>query len=162
MNERIRYSATAKILEVIGWLALAILILIPTLWYSRLPEQIPTHFGFNGLPDDYSSKSAIWALPVIGAVLFLGLTAINLFVVARPSRNAKLKPQELAMLPKIILLMQFLKVLLVVALAYIALQAIRVSNGEATSLGAWFLPLFLGLMVILPIAFLVRGRRGPL
>ncbi|NCA86703.1 MAG: DUF1648 domain-containing protein [Clostridia bacterium] len=162
MNERIRYSATAKILEIIGWLALAVLILIPALWYSRLPEQIPTHFGMNGLPDDYSGKAAIWALPVVGTFLFLGLTAINLFIVARPSRHAQLKPHELAMLPKIILLMQLLKTLLILAFVYIIMQAIRVSNGEATGLGAWFLPVFIGLMFILPPVFLVWGRRRPL
>lgn len=84
MDNRIRYSATAKTLEVIGWLALAVLILIPAFWHSRLPEQIPTHFGFSGLPDDYSGKAAIWALPVVGTFLFLLLSAINLFIVARP------------------------------------------------------------------------------
>lgn len=162
MDNRIRYSATAKTLEVIGWLALAVLILIPAFWHSRLPEQIPTHFGFSGLPDDYSGKAAIWALPVVGTFLFLLLSAINLFIVARPPLNPKLKPQELSMLCKIILLMQLLKTLLILAFVYIVLQVIRVSNGEATGLGAWFLPVFIGLMLILPPVFLVWGRRRPM
>jgi uncharacterized membrane protein len=162
MGNRIRFSATAKILEAVGWIALTVLILIPALWYSRLPEQIPTHFGFNGQPDAYSGKAAIWALPVVGTFLFLGLTAINCFIISRPSRYAQLKPHELAMLPKVILLMQLLKTLLIVAFVYIVMQAIRVSNGEAIGLGTWFLPLFIGLMFILPPVFLVWGRRRPL
>ena len=33
--------------------------------YSRLPDQIPTHFGLDGLPNGYSSRAfAVFGLPV--------------------------------------------------------------------------------------------------
>ena len=38
--------------------------------YSRLPEQIPTHFDFSGAPDGWSSRPvAVFALPVLMAAL---------------------------------------------------------------------------------------------
>jgi uncharacterized membrane protein len=155
MGERIRFSATAKIFEAISWVALAALILIPAIWYDRLPEQIPTHYGFGGMPDHHSGKGAIWMLPAIGVVLFLLFSGINLLLTARPSRYEKPKPEELIKLPKIILLMQLLKVFLSLTFVYIIIQTIRVTSGEAEGLGAWFLPVFIGLLLIFPPVFMV-------
>ena len=40
--------------------------------YSRLPEQVPTHFDFNGVPDGWSSRPvAVFALPCLMAALNL-------------------------------------------------------------------------------------------
>lgn len=41
-------------------------IVMGLLLWSRLPEQIPTHFGFHGEPDGWSSKAfAVFGLPLI-------------------------------------------------------------------------------------------------
>ncbi|MFB0921203.1 MAG: SdpI family protein [Oscillospiraceae bacterium] len=43
------------------------------LLYKKLPEQLPTHFDINGVPDSYSSKAvACFVFPV-------GLALLNLF-----------------------------------------------------------------------------------
>ncbi len=164
MSDRVRFSTAAKILEVISWVALVALIVIPAIWYGQLPEQIPTHYGFSGTPDHYGAKSAIWILPVIGVVMFLLFSGINLLLTARPSRYAKPKPEELIMHRKIIVLMQLFKVFLTATFAYIVIQTIRVAHGEAADLGAWFLPTFFGVIVILLPGFLVwsvkAGKKG--
>ena len=42
--------------------------------YSRLPEQVPTHFDFNGNPDGWSSRAfAVFGIPSL-------MAAINLFL----------------------------------------------------------------------------------
>lgn len=42
--------------------------------YSRLPEQVPTHFDFNGNPDGWSSRAfAVFGIPGL-------MAAINLFL----------------------------------------------------------------------------------
>lgn len=44
----------------------ALPIVMGLLLWSRLPEQIPTHFGFHGEPDGWSSKAfAVFGLPLI-------------------------------------------------------------------------------------------------
>jgi uncharacterized membrane protein len=159
MGERIRFSAAAKILEAISWVALAALIVIPAIWYGQIPEETPTHYGFSGMPDHHSGKGALWMLPAIGVVMFLLFSGINLLLTARPSRYEKPKPEELRMLPKIILLMQFLKVFLTLTFVYIIVQTIRVTNGKAEGLGAWFLPVFIGMILIFPPVFLVWAFR---
>ena len=47
----------------------SVLILLPVLagvlLWNRLPEQIPTHFGFNGEPDSWSSRTfTVFFLPL--------------------------------------------------------------------------------------------------
>lgn len=43
---------------------------ISTIFYKSLPDQVATHFGFNGMPDGYSSKMfAAFGLPLIMLVI---------------------------------------------------------------------------------------------
>jgi len=47
------------------------LVMIIACW-NKFPEQIPTHFGMNGQPDDYSGKAfGLLLLPVINAAMYL-------------------------------------------------------------------------------------------
>lgn len=48
--------------------------------YGKLPEQVPTHFGFDGTPDGWSSKAvAVFGMPclmaAINLLLYFGLNA---------------------------------------------------------------------------------------
>ena len=48
--------------------------IVGAILYSRLPEQLPTHFDMKGNVDDYSSKAFVcFGLPII-------MLLINLFV----------------------------------------------------------------------------------
>lgn len=49
-------------------------ILVGTALYSRLPEQVPTHWGLDGTPNGWSSREfAVFGLPCL-------MTALNLFL----------------------------------------------------------------------------------
>lgn len=41
--------------------------------YFDLPENIPTHFNFQGQVDGYGHKSALWAIPMLSAGLYLAM-----------------------------------------------------------------------------------------
>ena len=64
-------------IEMTGISALIVLIVLPMLYYSELPDIVPTHFGLDGTPDDYGSKSFIWFLPGLGVALYVGLSLLN-------------------------------------------------------------------------------------
>ena len=49
-----------------------------TTWTS-LPDQIPTHFGFDGAPDGWGSKSTLLFIPLITTVIFAALTLLSRF-----------------------------------------------------------------------------------
>ncbi len=66
-----------KILEAIALLLLICTIILVAYYYKTLPEIIPTHFNFSGKLDDYGSKSSILTLPILSALLYIGLTVLN-------------------------------------------------------------------------------------
>lgn len=54
------------------WLMLAIPLVFIAVFWNKFPNQIPTHFGMNGEPDDYSGKVAgIFLLPGINIGIYL-------------------------------------------------------------------------------------------
>lgn len=45
--------------------------------YLRSPEIIPMHFTAGGTPDNYGSRTSLFIIPAISAVLFFGLNALS-------------------------------------------------------------------------------------
>ena len=63
-------------------------ILVGLLLWEHLPEQLPTHWGPNGTPDQYSSRAfAVFALPLV-------LLAIHWFCLFVTSKDPKNKDQN--------------------------------------------------------------------
>lgn len=56
-----------------GWMVVAFNVFLVLGVYADLPETIPTHFNFLGRVDGYGHKSALWAIPMLSAGLYLAL-----------------------------------------------------------------------------------------
>ena len=54
------------------------LVYIKITW-SNIPEIIPTHFGFSGIPDAYGNKSSLFIIVVIAIMLHLLLAFLSKF-----------------------------------------------------------------------------------
>ncbi|MCB0495276.1 MAG: DUF1648 domain-containing protein [Cyclobacteriaceae bacterium] len=65
------------LIEIIGAIALIIMIALLIMNYGDLPETIPIHFNASGEVNGWSHKSAIWTLPTIGAIVYVVLFALN-------------------------------------------------------------------------------------
>lgn len=57
-------------------LAIAVLLALVSLmiaiyYWNKLPSVIPTHFGFNGQPDDWQNKSVLWVFMIPLLQLFI-------------------------------------------------------------------------------------------
>ena len=155
--KRIRFTLTDKFLEAAGVLTLIVLIGVPLTHYENLPSEIPSHYGFRGIPDDWSGRASIWTLPFIGILLYTGMTLLNYFVITKISDADAKKKNEPVPREKILTLMQVFKLFLLLAFVYIVWITLRVAHGLAEGLGFWFLPTFIVLMAFLPIVFLVAG-----
>lgn len=68
-----------KIIELVGWIALFLMVLIPIFFYEKLPDVVPNHFGPDGKPDGFGSKAVIFLLPIIGIITYVGLFYMNKF-----------------------------------------------------------------------------------
>jgi len=68
-----------KTIEALGLMVLGFLFWMTyTARYGpeRLPDRIPTHFDISGQPNAWGPPSILWLLPVIGAGLYLLMTAL--------------------------------------------------------------------------------------
>jgi len=72
------FSKTGKILYVANILLILLMFIISFYIYSILPAKIPTHFGINGKPDAYGSKSMFLFLP-----LALSIAPIFIMLIVR-------------------------------------------------------------------------------
>lgn len=71
------WSATDRLLAALATLgALLLLGAVPAVW-SRLPDRVPTHFGFTGQPDAWGARGTLLLLPLIGWVMYLSLLALT-------------------------------------------------------------------------------------
>lgn len=74
--------------QIIISVLLCLIPLIPgIIFYSQMPDSVPTHFGLNGEPDGYSSK----VMTVFGMPLLLAaLDAFSLFFVSADPKRANI------------------------------------------------------------------------
>jgi uncharacterized membrane protein len=163
MEQRPRIQPTLtpvdRVVEWIGWLAL-ILLWGFTLWnYSALPESIATHFNATGHADAYGSKSSIFILPIIGSVIFIGLSFLNrypyIFNYPTPI-TAENAGRQYANGTRLI---RYLKSLLVIVFGFILQVTMRTAATHSEGLGILFFPITLGVMFVLLIIFIVRAMR---
>lgn len=148
---KIELSSIDKTIEIAGWLILVVIWGLVLYHYSALPAEIPTHFYAAGVADKYGSKATILLLPVIGTIMFVGLTVLNNFphVFNYPTR---ITPQNAAkqysMATKFI---RLLKTILLIVFLIILYLTIQTATGKTNGLGHWFLPFCL-VAIFAPIA----------
>lgn len=147
------------IVEVLSMTFLLVMLIYTIMEYKGLPDTIPTHFNAQGVADDFNDKSMIWGLPILGIVMYAGLFTINRFphnhnyMVNITEENA-LKNYRFS--TRIVRGVNFFTVLL---FAYIQYTIIASSKGENISLGSWFLPIVLGLTILLPAFILIYQKK---
>jgi uncharacterized membrane protein len=68
-----------------GLAALGNVALFVYLWlrFDTLPDLIPLHFDASGLADRIEAKSAIWGIPIIGAIVLVANTIVGVAVHSR-------------------------------------------------------------------------------
>ncbi len=121
---------------------------------ASLPARIPTHFGFDGSPDGWGGKESLILLPMLSAVFYVGLTALERFPwlynypVEITEKNA---PDQYRLGRRLI---EWLKLVVLAIFSYLQWQTIEGAEGASVGLGVWFLPvamaaLFGGIVVMI-------------
>lgn len=140
-------------LEILAAIGLLVLLALPVFYYGQLPEQIPTHFGANGLPDKFGPKLTLWLLPIVGLCIYGLMTFVNRrpdwfnFPVKITAENAA-RQYGLA-----VRLIRLLKAMVTVLFAYLVWGTIHVAHGGSDGLNSWVLALPLATLGI-AIAFM--------
>ena len=153
------WKTTDYLVEVLGGLGLIALIVLPIYYFGDLPEQIPKHYNASGQPDSFGSRGSIWVLPVIGIVIYTGLSILNRFphVFNYPVRVTRDNAARLYTIATST--MRAIKVIIVWSFAFINFRTIEIALGMETGLGKIFLPVFVGSAIVLTVVMVLRMVR---
>ncbi len=158
MNERprlkIKQTTTDKLLEIGAWTGLVSTWVLTITCYTSLPDRIPLHYNHAGEADGFGDKAFILILPIVATVLVTGLSILNKYPqVFNYSVNIT-ADNALKHYTNATRLLRYLKFILVLIFGYITLHTISNADTQASGLGAWFLPVSLGLIFI-PLTYIV-------
>jgi uncharacterized membrane protein len=134
--------------------------------FAGLPEQIPTHFNLQGIPDNLSSKNELFVY--LGSAVFVYILMSGMSVVVAtnkdPSKLINL-PEKIkdAMTPvlaehlRLLLVRNLfaLKVMLIGMSAYLLYSNIELALNRITGLGYWPL-ILLGVILLAVVGMLLR------
>lgn len=76
---KMKYSKFQLILEIIGAMILTALFIYIVKNWGDIPGKIPGHYNALGVVDRWGNKNEILILPIIGGIIYLGLTIVTFF-----------------------------------------------------------------------------------
>lgn len=153
---KIKRTLTDKLLEVGGWVILALLWVVLILKYTNIPDTIPTHYNITGKPDGFGNKTTIFLLPILGTILFVGMTILNNFphIFNYPTKITNQNAErQYTIATKLI---RYLKFIIILTFSTIVFMVFLSANDQLSGLGIWFIPVFLGLIFIPLIYAIVK------
>ncbi|MEH6514184.1 DUF1648 domain-containing protein [Maribacter arcticus] len=150
---------TDKVIEFTGLTLLIGIWILAILSFSDLPESIPTHFNGAGEADGFGERTNIFVLPIIGTILFIGLTLLNknphIFNYPKTITNENALHQY----SNATRMIRVLKLIIIFVFGLILVRTLQNTNGNADGIGTWFLPLTIGLFIIPTLYFLIKSMK---
>lgn len=154
---KVELTKSDKAVEVISWILLLSIWALTLTGYSKMPEIIPTHYNASGEADGFGQKITIFLLPVIATILFIGLTIANKYPHTFNYMTSITNENALTQYSNATRMMRYLKTIILFIFGTIVFKTIQNTNGDADGLGAWFLPLTMGLIFIPTLYFIVKS-----
>lgn len=143
---KIPLTKADKLQEVVGWGVLVGMWLMVILNYTNLPDTIPVHYNSSGIIDGYGHKSYIWILPLVAALLFIGLTILNRFPHIFNYLTTITQENALRQYTIATRMIRYVKIILTIIIGFIVFKTIKIAFGQSQELGYYFTPLIIGLI----------------
>lgn len=127
--------------------------------WSILPEQVPIHFDASGDPDNWGPKSMLLLLPLIGTVIWIGLSILERYphvynyIVRITEENAALQYRSA------VTLIHFLKNTIAIMFALLTRESFLIGSGEQEALSPELLPLFLTIIFGSIVLYIIQSVR---
>lgn len=118
-------------------------IVLPIVFWSKIPEQIPSHYGASGMPDNYSDKSFL-ILMFLFVLILMGVMNIAVYYLKSNLHSKYTEEAEKSFTAVVYPAIVIMNLGIQVMFAYIMFC---VTTGRV--LGNLFLPVVLGSMVVL-------------
>jgi uncharacterized membrane protein len=163
MEKRPRIKLTLSLLDKrIEWACKIFLVIIWGLTIFailKLPAIVPVHFNFRGQPDDYGDKKTLLFLPLLGTIIYWGLSKLNKYphvfnyMVKITEDNAHRQYTQATRV------LRFLKLAILIIFSMIIVIVYLAATGVVKGPGGWFLPAVIALLLVPTIVFIVRSRK---
>ncbi|MEP6676800.1 MAG: DUF1648 domain-containing protein [Ferruginibacter sp.] len=152
---KLTLSKLDKNLELTGKIFLVVMWGLTLYTFLKLPTTIPIHFNASGKADSYGNKLTLLILPVLGTVIYVGLTQLNKYpqlfnYMTKINEDNAERQYSIATR-----MLRFLKLAILVIFSLIILFTYLTTIGLTNGLGSWFLPLTIGLLLI-PVIISIR------
>ena len=133
-------------LDVLSLLILLGTVVFLTVYWKRLPDQVPTHYDARGQIDDWGGKGMLILEPIMMLALYVVFSLSKTLRFRSMGKEVRVPAPEL-MFPAF-------KLALLAGLSYMA-----VCTALARPLGVWFLPVFIGIVFLPLIVFAAIAPR---
>lgn len=147
-------------LEILGALVVIGFWAYTLLHYHQLPDIIPTHFGAEGKPDGYGAKWTIISLPIVGTILYVGLTIICRFPHLFNYMTTITAANALKQYTIVTRMLRMLKVMVLLVFFLLDYQTIRLALHQPDLFGKWFLLLVVSMVFVPLFYFLIQSSKN--
>lgn len=132
--------------EVLGLLALSWMVAMFIVDVPKLPQIIPTHFGFSGKPDAWGPKSTIYPMLWLSMAMYVGLSILSRFphIYNYPWPITQENAEAQYRLGRSV--MTCMKVASLWLFSYLTWQTIQIARGHSHGFSPWFPLVFVGFM----------------
>lgn len=156
---KIELSRGDRLMEILATGMLLALWVITISGYTRLPERIPSHFNAAGEADRFDHKATIFILPIVASFIFFGMTLLNRFPHMFNYPATITEQNAESMYRSATRLIRILKLVIVVVFLSIVLMVYKAVWDGSETIGPWFLPAMLVLIMGPTIFFIVKMMR---
>lgn len=127
--------------------------------YPSLPDVVASHFNAKGEPNGYGNKTFILIIPSVATLMYLVFFIVNRYphlhnYMINITEDNALKNYRFSTR-----IVRIVGTLSMVLLAYITYQILEGVKDEVFSLGSMFIPIVIGISVLLPISIIIYFRR---
>ncbi len=126
----------------------ALTILLPIIFWSKIPDVIPMHYNAAGVVDNWSDKSSLILL-FFAVLMLMGVMSIAVYVVRVNMESKHSKEAEKSTMRIAYPIVVFMNLVVQVMFAYITFCSVT-----CRPLGSMFLPIFL-IAIFVPLGYLV-------
>jgi len=161
ISEKPHYTKLGIILEIFSISILLFFIAYTFLIWPSVPDKIPTHFGWSGLPNIWGAKGMLPTMIYVSVFLFIFLS-----IISRYPRRIKFPigydyDEDKARLSLQLRFSMFLwiKAEIILLSSYIGIQGIRVALEQSEGLGTYSAPIVLVILFGTIAIFIYRAKK---
>ncbi|MFC5467424.1 DUF1648 domain-containing protein [Cohnella suwonensis] len=153
-------SPSERALRLAGWLLLIGTFVYVGISWVDLPSRVPMHFNGRGEIDGWGSKWTLWIVPVISAILFIGLNQLSRiphkfnYPVAITADNAAF---QYALSRR---LLAWVNLEMVAIFAFVAWVPVHAAEGGGDGIGPWSVLVILAVIIGTLAIYMVRAFKG--